>query len=144
MGRALLILLTLAFAAPAGARDASRLATSRLFVEQPVAGDAVGVRLIPAPHRLRRGQSVVVLVALPRSAPARALVVSAVPDGLAFEAADRRAELSVDGGRRFGSLSSLTAGGAQRSAVPAHVTHVRWRLESSGQVSSMIFRGRVR
>lgn len=144
MGRPALLLLALALGTPAGALDATRFATGRLFVEQPIAGRANGVRLVPAPGRLRRGQSVVVLVAIRGNPRGAAFVISAVPDGLSFLAADGRAELSIDGGRRFGRLPSLTATDDGRRAHPDDVTHVRWRLTPLERAPSLTFRSRVR
>lgn len=144
MARLVPLLLTLLVAGPAVAQSAAA-ASSRLFVERAMPGRAPGVRLVPAPERLRRGQSVIVLVVyrVENGAP-RTTVVNSVPPSLRFERADGRAELSVDGGRRYGRLTSLTVGDEARRAVPADVTHIRWQVAPSARPPVLSFRSTVR
>lgn len=136
--------LVLALAASGSALAETRTAGSRLFVEQALVRGVAGSRLKPAPNRLSPGQSVVVLVHAGASAGGASLsVVAAVPPGLRFDRADRNAELSIDGGRRFGSLAALSTGRGRR-ALPADVTHLRWRIAPGARASVLSFRGTVR
>lgn len=60
------------------------------------------------------------------------VVTDPVPNGLAFTGeASSGAEVSVDGGKTFASLSSLQvvdAQGHSRAASAADVTHIRWKF----------------
>ena len=84
--------------------------------------------------------------------PASAFVVTnPIPAAVAFEAApDGAATVSVDGGRSWGRLSTLTirqADGTPRAARPEDVTHVRWAFAQpipAGEAGRLMFRGIVR
>lgn len=63
------------------------------------------------------------------------------------------AELSVDGGKSYGALDTLTVtattadGTATRAAVPGDVTHIRWTMANAiapGEKGSLVFYGIVR
>lgn len=122
--RAPLLLALLLAAAPALAAPAGL--TTHLFVERDGAGS--GLRLVPVPDRLRRGERVVVVVSV--SGTPGITVIQPVPPALRFAGArGERLELSVDSGRTFGPLPNLAvpqAEGGERAAGPADVTHVRW------------------
>ena len=142
MRTALLLALALASAGTAAAQTG---ATSRLFVERPSSDGVPGVRLIRAPARLSPGQPVVVLVNYTTGqATDPASVVSAVPAALRFDRAGGGAELSVDGGRRFGRLASLSSPDGSRPAQPSDVTHIRWRIAPAARPPVLSFRGTVR
>lgn len=144
MGRVGPLLLTLLIAGPAVAQNRAA-ASSRLFVERAMPGRSPGIRLVPAPDRLRRGQSVIVLLTYRVEDRAlRTTIVNAVPPSLRFDRADGRAELSIDGGRRFGRLTSLTVGPERRRAVPSDVTHIRWAVAPSARQPVLSFKGTVR
>jgi len=82
------------------------------------------------------------------NAPAQDFVVTnPVPDAVAFAGAESvEPEVSVDWGRNYGTLSSLTVmerGGKVRRAEPRDVTHVRWSIRRSiapGETGKLIFR----
>lgn len=79
------------------------------------------------------------------------VVTNPLPEAVAFQAAgDERAEVSVDGGRSWGRLASLTireADGSQRPAQASDVTHIRWAFAQpipAGEAGRLMFRGIVR
>lgn len=87
------------------------------------------------------------------SSPASGVsLVNPIPDGLAFDdtADPAHFAVSVDGGKTFGLLATLTlptAGDTPRAAAAADVTHVRWLWPDAvapGQSRSVAFFGRVR
>lgn len=103
-------------------------AATQMFVERDTSG--AGVRLVPLPPRLRSGDRVIVVVSVePRTG---LTIVNAVPSTLRFVATrGRSAALSVDGGRSYGRLATLTVlddAGRSRPASGGDVTHLRWDL----------------
>ncbi|MBK6704564.1 MAG: DUF11 domain-containing protein [Caulobacteraceae bacterium] len=96
------------------------------------------------------GEDVVYVIAVNNTSdrPADRLVITnPVPDDLQFLAAEG-AQVSVDGGRRFGALSALTVrdGNAVRPATNADVTHVRWTVPqvAPGATDQVSFRARLK
>lgn len=84
------------------------------------------------------------------AAATRFVITNPVPGAVAWTGeATSGLQVSVDGGRSFGTLASLRVKGADgqlRAAAPADVTHLRWTLASiapagTGQVQ---YRGVVR
>lgn len=79
-------------------------------------------------------------------------ITNPIPEGLAFDGSDDTTDfsVSVDGGKSFGALSSLTlpvTDAAPRAATSADVTHVRWLWSqpvAPQQSRSVAFFGRVR
>lgn len=78
-------------------------------------------------------------------------VTNPIPDAVAFERSDdASATVSVDGGRTWGALATLTVAqpdGTRRPAVAADVTHVRWSLSQpipAGGEGRLSFRGIVK
>ena len=58
------------------------------------------------------------------------IVSSPVPRDLAFRrSGGQRAQVSTDGGRRWGTLETLRVG--NRRATPEDVTHLRWRVSDA-------------
>lgn len=86
------------------------------------------------------------------AAPASDFVVTnPLPQAIAFQAAgDDSAQVSVDGGRNWGTLQSLSvsnADGSQRPAQASDVTHIRWAFAQpipAGEAGRLMFRGIVR
>jgi hypothetical protein len=84
--------------------------------------------------------------------PATDLVLTnPVPDSVVYSGTDdQSAVVSVDGGRTWGALGSLTVAGtdgASRPAEAADVTHIRWSLDRpvpSGAAGELSFRGLVK
>ena len=99
------------------------------------------------------GDQVTYLIAYKNDAakPAeRVVVTNPVPANLEFVSASDGAEVSVDGGKSYGALTSLTtrsASGAARAAQAADVTHVRWRIANSiapGAAGEVSFQAKVK
>lgn len=87
--------------------------------------------------------------------PAERLVVTnPVPANLEFVSASDGAEVSVDGGKTYGVLATLTTRSASaaastttRAAQAADVTHVRWRLANAiapGAAGEVSFQAKVK
>lgn len=128
-----LILLAAATAAPAP--DPLHLET-RIMAERRIAAADGSTRVaLVKPEHVGPGDAVVVVVHYRNvgTLPIGGLVVAnPVPRNLVFRAGRGAAtpEVSVDG-RTFGALADLRValpGGGTRPALPADVTHARWRL----------------
>jgi len=79
------------------------------------------------------------------------VLTNPVPDSVAFAGTDdASAVVSVDGGKTWGSLGSLTVAqvdGTMRPAEVGDVTHIRWSLAQpvpSGGAGELSFRGVVK
>lgn len=79
------------------------------------------------------------------------VVTNPMPSAIQFDAAlDPGAEMSVDGGRSWGTMQTLRvtlANGTTRPATAADVTHVRWALKApipAGGGGKLRFRGIVK
>ena len=88
-----------------------------------------------------------------RATPVKGInLVNPIPEGLVFDGTADPADfgVSIDGGKNFGALATLTIpvdGAAPRRATTADVTHVRWLWPEAiapGQNRSVAFFGRVR
>ncbi len=84
------------------------------------------------------------------SAVSNFVVTNPIPAGVML-AADgaAQADVSVDGGKSWGKLTSLTVigtGGVKRAAQSSDVTHVRWTLPmlAPGATGTVTYRGIVR
>ncbi len=140
MRRLLIASTLLAVGMPVAAAGPSL--TTRLFVERAQPGRSL--RLAPVPRRLRSGDRIVVVVAVPAGIGAR--LVQPVPHALRFTGALREhVAVSVDGGLTFGTLGALTVAGSrggERAARADDVTHLRWALTAAP--SRLSFRAMVR
>ncbi|MEQ1510105.1 MAG: hypothetical protein ABL909_06865 [Sphingopyxis sp.] len=79
------------------------------------------------------------------------VVTNPLPSAVAFQGtADTSATVSVDGGRNWGTLSTLEISnqdGTKRPARSEDVTHIRWAFAQpipAGQAGRLMFRGIVR
>lgn len=79
------------------------------------------------------------------------MVTNPLPKPIQFNGtADGNEEVSIDGGKSWGSLNTLLvteADGSARSAQMSDVTHIRWALNqtlAAGSSGKLIFRGIVR
>lgn len=79
------------------------------------------------------------------------VITNPLPDAVAFDStSDATATVSVDGGRNWGPLASLTvteADGSVRPARAEEVTHVRWAFTQpipAGEAGRLMFRGVVK
>ncbi len=112
------------FAMPALAAPVVSLG-SAVYVERVEEGNLR--RLEPA-SRLSRGDRVVTVVSWQRmGAGGSFTVTNPLPRAVAYQASARADEqVSVDGGRSWGTLGALRIG--SRLATPEDVTHIRWRI----------------
>lgn len=79
------------------------------------------------------------------------VITNPMPSAVRFaDAGDTRPYVSVDGGRNWGTLDTLTvplADGTRRPAQPADVTHIRWAFQKpipAGGTGKLMFRGVVK
>lgn len=149
------ILLTLiALAAPISAMADSPISTKlSAFVEKTV-HDANGTKLVLEDRKqIFPGEKVVYVLSYHNSGQAAVsnfAITDAVPGPISFESTpDATALVSVDGGKSWGSLSTLkvAVGSGFRAARPEDVTHVRWALKTAipaGAEGKLSFRGTVK
>ena len=141
----LAVLLACALGTPALAQKGVAL-QSAVFVERiGHTGDGRVERRIEPASRLASGDKVVLMVEWQASGDARGsfAVTSPIPRSLSFQrTSHERTEVSVDGGRNWGELGTLTVRDADgtRLASPEDVTHLRWRVSPRDAVRG---RGRV-
>lgn len=79
------------------------------------------------------------------------VITNPLPAAVAFQSStERSTQVSVDGGRNWGQLATLTVANADGTSRPARadeVTHVRWAFAQpipAGQAGRLMFRGIVR
>jgi hypothetical protein len=131
MGRSAAIVVTtiLALGAPCAALANAPVALeSAVFIERQLADSR---RSLEPASRLSRGDRVVTIVSWRRIARQPAgggfTVVNPLPRAIAWQGSAREGEeVSVDGGRSWGTLETLRVG--TRMATAEDVTHVRWRV----------------
>jgi uncharacterized repeat protein (TIGR01451 family) len=151
-----ILLILFALLAPAAAQAANNVSlASTVFVEKTVA-DATGRNrvILEEPKVVMPGDRLVFILAYRNvgGAPASDFVVTnPLPQAVSYQGtADRAAQVSVDGGRVWGSLAALKvreADGRWRSAQAEDVTHVRWAMKQAipaGAQGKLSFRGIVR
>jgi len=151
-----ILLAVLALLLPAAAMAADGVSlVSKVFVEHvETASDGSTTTTRAEPDVVIPGDRLVFQLSFRNegAAPATDLVLTnPVPDSVSFAGTDdQSAEVSVDGGKTWGALSSLTvvlADGIARPAQAADVTHVRWTLGDpvpSGGAGELSFRGVVK
>jgi hypothetical protein len=128
--------------------------TNQVFVErsQMSANGRSSVVLSTAEKVLPGDQLVFVLRYVnPNDMPSdRLIITNEMPSAVVFQHASKGAVVSIDGGKNWGVLTSLTVAerdGRQRSARPEDVTHVRWQFAQpvpAGGVGRLTFRGIAR
>jgi uncharacterized repeat protein (TIGR01451 family) len=150
----LLALLALLLPVAAWAADGVSL-VSKVFVERvETTADGRSVTTRAEPDVVIPGDRLVFALSYRNegSEPATDLVLTnPVPDSVSFSGTDdASAEVSVDGGKTWGALGSLTvvlADGISRPAEAADVTHIRWKLADpvpGGGTGELSFRGTVK
>lgn len=79
------------------------------------------------------------------------VITNPMPSAVRFaDAGDARPIVSVDGGKMWGTLDTLTVlqpDGTRRTAQPADVTHIRWAFQKpipAGGAGKLMFRGVVK
>lgn len=125
---------------------------SDVFVEKFVTAPGGGTsRILARADRLNPGDHVIFVVNWTALRGQEFTVTNPMPRAVAFQRSiDGTEEVSVDGGRTWGSIGTMRLrdrDGSLRSATPEDVTHLRWRvpgeiaLRGSGQLT---YRGVVR
>ena len=150
----LLPLLALVSAAAASAAPNDVTLNNAVFVEH-VRVDAQGRRTVALdpPQVVTPGDHLVFVLTYRNGGaqPATGFAVTnPIPPAVAFERSDdANAVVSVDGGRTWGALATLTVAqpdGTRRPAAAADVTHVRWSFSQpipAGAEGRLTFRGIV-
>ncbi len=142
-------------AAPAMAQNSAVSLSSDVMVEH-VTTDAQGNQntTLDPPNLVVPGDKLVFVLRYRNNGQAPAtdfVITNPLPAAVAFQStSDSSAQVSVDGGRTWGQLASLTvrnADGTTRPARADEVTHVRWAFAQPipvGQSGRLMFRGVVR
>ncbi len=152
----LAILIGLALAAPAAAQTPSAVSLDSDVLVERTTTDAQGREqtALEAPAVVVPGDKLVFVLRYRNNGATPAsdfVVTNPLPAAIAFEGVpDERAQLSVDGGRSWGALASLTVrepDGTARPAAARDVTHIRWAFAQpipAGEAGRLMFRGIVR
>ncbi|GAB5488351.1 MAG: hypothetical protein Pars2KO_19210 [Parasphingorhabdus sp.] len=145
-----------ALAVPGIAVAANNVAlSSDVFVERKVEKpDGKTAVLLEQPKTVLPGDNLVFVVKYKNvgSAPATDFsVTNPLPKAVAFNGTSDGTEIvSIDGGKNWGSLSTLTytrENGEVRPALMSDVTHIKWKFNRSLSVGSegkLVFRGTVK
>ena len=100
-----------------------------VFVERSLERDGRTQRLLEPANTLQSGDTVVLMLAWRSPQDKPFTISSRVPRSLAFRASGGdQPEVSVDGGRNWGTLAELRVRG--RPATSTDVTHVRWHVDN--------------
>jgi uncharacterized repeat protein (TIGR01451 family) len=151
-----ILLILFALLAPAAAQAANSVSlASTVFVEKTIA-DANGRNrvILEEPKVVTPGDRLVFILAYRNigGVPASDFVITnPLPQAVSYQGtSDGSAQVSVDGGRSWGSLAALKVqevDGRWRSAQADDVTHVRWAMKRAipaGAQGKFSFRGIVR
>jgi uncharacterized repeat protein (TIGR01451 family) len=151
-----LLILLLATLVPAPAFAANQVALdNNVFVER-VSTDASGKQrvLLEEPKVVVPGDRLVFVLNYRNAGgePADKFVITnPMPSAVRFAgAADASPIVSVDGGKAWGPLDTLSViqpDGTRRPAQPADVTHIRWAFQKpipAGGTGKLMFRGVVK
>lgn len=142
-------------AAPAFAGSTPVELTSSVFVErQVVNADGRKAVVLEKPNMVTPGDSLVFIVKYRNAGSTAAnniVVTNPMPNAVAFNGTSDGTELvSVDGGKSWGTLPSLSVTGPDgkpRAARMADVTHVKWNVNqvlTAGAEGKLVFRGIVK
>lgn len=150
------LFLLLAVLAPTQASAANQVVLDNsVFVERATT-DAAGKQriLLEEPKVVVPGDKLVFVLNYRNAGaqPADAFVITnPMPSAVRYaDAGDTRPAVSVDGGKNWGTLETLTvplADGTRRPAQPADVTHIRWAFQKpipAGGAGKLMFRGIVK
>lgn len=151
----LITTLLFALALPVTAQAAGVALKSAVFVEKTeVAPDGRQRVVLHEPSLVTPGDRLVFVLSYRNDGakPAdRFVVTNPVPAAVAYQGvADRAAQVSVDGGRNWGELATMTirdGSGVNRPARGEDVTHIRWTFGKAiapGAQGKLSFRGVVR
>ena len=149
------LLFVIALLTPDIALAANNVAlSSAVFLEKTVADNSGHSRIVlEEPKAVTPGDQLVFILNYRNagSAPAKDFIVTnPLPSAVAYQGRGDGAQVSIDGGRSWGTLPALKvreADGRWRNARPEDVTHVRWALKqtvAAGAQGKLSFRGIVR
>jgi uncharacterized repeat protein (TIGR01451 family) len=128
---------------------------SQVFVER-VAQDAQGKpkTTLEAPNIVTPGDRLLFVLSYKNQGAQPAadfIVTNPLPDAVSYSGTEGEGALvSVDGGKSWGALAALQVAqpdGKKRAALPADVTHIRWRFAAAipaGKGGKLSFRGVVK
>ena len=150
-----IILALIALIAPAAAAASDVSLTSEVLVERTrTESDGRTVVVREAPGVVTPGDPLVFQLNYRNTGaePATGFTVTnPIPEAVAYVGTDSAgAVVSVDGGKSWGALETLsvpTEEGETRPATPADVTHIRWSFAeaiAAGAGGSLSFRGTVK
>jgi hypothetical protein len=151
---AVLIMAIIADMMPAHAAGTAIRMDRQIFVERTLTDlNGRSRRVLFSAGRATPGDSLVYVLRW-RNATDRIvtqpILTDAIPPGAQPDPSDPAMQVSVDGGRRWGRLDQLslpTPLGGVRRAVPADITHIRWRIGQSispGASGRIAFRATAR
>lgn len=151
--RILLILLGILAPSQAFAANSVTL-SSMVFIEKAVADSAGRSHIVlEEPKTVTPGDRLVFILNYRNAGQLPAsdfIVTNPLPGAVAFQGGAESAQVSIDGGRSWGTLPALRvheADGHWRNARPEDVTHLRWVLKQAipaGAQGKLSFRGIVR
>ena len=139
--RAGLLLASLAMLGTGAAAAQSALSIKRsVYLETR---SEAGTSLSPA-KTIKSGDRLVMVMQWPGTeAPRSFTLASKVPSTVLYQRSSRDgAEVSVDGGRKWGRLGQLSVG--ERLAAPEDVTNVRWRIATAKRPGTLSYSAIVR
>lgn len=150
-----ILLFLLAMLAPGVAQAANNVAlSSTVFLEKTVADtDGRSRVVLEEPKVVTPGDRLIFILNYRNAGNAPAsdfIVTNPLPMAVAYEGGADGGQVSIDGGKSWGTLALLKmqdADGRWRSARPDDVTHVRWALKQAvpaGAQGKLSFRGIVR
>ncbi|MBL0915622.1 MAG: DUF11 domain-containing protein [Sphingopyxis sp.] len=150
-----MLLILLAALAPAQAFAANQVALDNSVFVERVSTDANGKQriLLEEPKVVVPGDKLVFVLNY-RNAGAQPadkfVITNPLPAAVRFADAGNSPVVSVDGGKQWGALDTLTIAmtdGTRRAAQPADVTHIRWAFQKPipvGGSGKLMFRGVVK
>ena len=150
------LFLLLAAAAPTEALAANQVVLDNSVFIERMATDASGKQrvLLEEPKVVVPGDRLVFVLNYRNAGgePADKFVITnPMPSAVRFAGAgDASPTVSVDGGKAWGALETLTViqpDGTRRPAQPADVTHIRWAFQKpipAGGTGKLMFRGVVK
>lgn len=114
------------FGSPAASAQPTVAMDSAVYIERARAGN---LRSLEPANRLNRGDRVITVLTWYRmGGDGGFTITNPLPRAIAYQASARDdQQVSIDGGRTWGTLSELRIGA--RLATPEDVTHVRWRVQ---------------
>lgn len=149
------LLLMIAILVPAHALAANNVTLSSMVLLERTVSDSAGRNriVLEEPKMVTPGDRLVFILAYRNAGHVPAsdfIVTNPLPAAVAFQGAADGAQVSIDGGKSWGTLPALRmreADGHWRNARPEDVTHLRWALKQAipaGAQGKLSFRGIVR